>query len=166
MSKMFLSVPVVLLILTGVNECHFLQKLKCPYTPEQKGQQRVWCKRDSDNHECCSGIAFQAGETQVMEGKLTVQDDGQSFVVSVNSLPQGDGVYWCGLKNSSNVIVKLAESQLYSTPPGFVWGILRWIVFLLLLLAVISTCICSKRKTRSEEKKNQLYESVLEEKQR
>ncbi|KAL7836893.1 hypothetical protein AOLI_G00281770 [Acnodon oligacanthus] len=163
---MFLSVPVVLLILTGVSECHFQQKLKCPYTPEQKGQQRVWCKRDDNNQECCSGFAFQAGDRQLLNGRLTVQDDGQAFVVSVNSLSQGDGVYWCGLKNSSNVIVKLAESQLYSTPPGFVWGILRWIVFLLLLLAVISTCIYSNRKTRREKKKNALYESVLEEKQR
>ncbi|XP_036454749.1 uncharacterized protein si:ch211-102c2.4 isoform X2 [Colossoma macropomum] len=136
MSKMFLSVPLVLLILTGVSECHFQQKLKCPYTAEQKRQPRIWCKRDDANHECCSGFAFQAGDSQLLGGSLTVQDDGQAFVVSVNSLSQGDGVYWCGLKNSSNVIVKLAESQLYS------------------------------RKTRSEKKRNAVYESVLEEKQR
>ncbi|XP_066510242.1 trem-like transcript 4 protein isoform X2 [Hoplias malabaricus] len=133
---MFLLIATALLIFTGVGECFYKQKLKCPYTSEQKPFQRVWCKRIDSNHDCCTGFTFSSEVNELEGGNLSVQDNGQAFVVTISRLTQGDGVYWCGLKNGSNIIVKLAESQLYT------------------------------RQTGKQKKRDMLYESVIEEKLR
>ncbi|MCJ8747092.1 hypothetical protein PDJAM_G00149480 [Pangasius djambal] len=131
-----------------VYECHAEHKLECPYGSKNKGLQRIWCKRDEANQNCCSGISFNPEQKEA--DSLSVQDDGQAFTVSVKSLPQGDGVYWCGLKNGSGTIIKLAEAELHSesaqNPMDLVWSIMRWLLFVLLMLSVISTHMCCSRR--------------------
>ncbi|XP_072521232.1 uncharacterized protein [Salminus brasiliensis] len=133
---LLLTLAALLFVVTGVCEGQYRQKLTCPYTSSQKNMDRVWCKRDDMRQHCCTGFTFRTGNAQLADHSLSVQDNGQSFVVSVSSLPLGDGVYWCGLRNGTDIIIKLAESQLYSGKYG------------------------------GEKKRDTQYESVIEEKQR
>lgn len=94
--------------------CHAEQKLKCPYDSKNKHLQRVWCKRDANDQDCCTGYFFAPGDRELDGGRLSVKDDGQVFTVTVKSLSQGDGVYWCGLRNGSDTIITLAEFEVYS----------------------------------------------------
>ncbi|KAK1792247.1 hypothetical protein P4O66_012201 [Electrophorus voltai] len=156
---MFLLTSTLLLISTGVCESHYQQTLTCPYSSKDKSLYRVWCKRDPKDHDCCTGFAFTAKERNLEDGNIRVQDDGNAFSISVAKLSDGDGVYWCGLKNGTN-IVKLAEGQLYSTPPAFAWYVLRWVIFFLLLAAVVGTSVYSNRKDRRGEI-DKVYASVV-----
>ncbi|KAF4074216.1 hypothetical protein AMELA_G00236960 [Ameiurus melas] len=150
---MFLFTSTLLLVSAVVYECRAEQMLKCPYDdsrfPLQKHLQRVWCKRETDNQNCCTGFTFMSGEKELDGGRLSVQDDGKAFTVSVKSLSQGDGVYWCGLKNGTNIIIKLAEGEIHN-PLNLAWGIMRWLLFVLLLLAVISTHMCCRSECGNE----------------
>ncbi|XP_051967503.1 uncharacterized protein si:ch211-102c2.4 [Xyrauchen texanus] len=134
-----------LLFLTGQSTCQYQQKLYCPYTPTNKHQARVWCKRDTQNESCCTGFSFMPNVSILEQNNVNVYDDGNAFTVLVRTLTQGDGVYWCGLKAEDNTIIKLAEDYFSTTPLNFVWSILRWIFFLLLPLMSISTYVYSNR---------------------
>ncbi|XP_017306692.1 uncharacterized protein si:ch211-102c2.4 [Ictalurus punctatus] len=145
---MFLLTSTLLLVSAVVYVCHAEQMLKCPYDSKfspQKYPERVWCKKEANNQSCCRGFTFTSGEKELDGGRLSVQDDGKAFTVSVRSLSQGDGVYWCGLKNGSGIIVKLAEGEIHN-PLNLAWSIIRWLLFVLLLLAVISTHMCYNSK--------------------
>ncbi|KAB5528712.1 hypothetical protein PHYPO_G00143350 [Pangasianodon hypophthalmus] len=152
--KMFLLTYTLMFICAVVYECHAEQKLRCSYNSKNKGLQRIWCKKDENNQNCCSGFSFNSGENELGSGSLSVQEDDQGFNVSVNSLPQGAGVYWCGLKNGSGTIIKLAEIELHSesaqSPMDLVWSIMRWLLFILLMLSVISTHMCCSRRKAKE----------------
>ncbi|KAK2845383.1 hypothetical protein Q7C36_010237 [Tachysurus vachellii] len=144
---MFLLTSTLIFISAVVFQCHAEQKLECPYKPNHKDLQRVWCKMDTTDTKCCTGLSFMSGNTELENGRLSVTDNGNAFIVSVKSLSQGDGVYWCGLKNGS-YIIKLAEKELHNSM-DFVWAVLRYLLFVLLLLAVISThAYCSWRKPK------------------
>ncbi|XP_005171961.1 uncharacterized protein isoform X1 [Danio rerio] len=145
---MILITAFVLVILTGHSTSEYLQTLECPYENRNISttRQRVWCKRDAHDENCCTGLSFQSSVTVLEGGKVDVEDDGKRFKVSVRELPQGDGVYWCGFMTEDKVIVKLAEDYFTETPFNFIWSILRWILFLLLLLLTISIHIYSNRK--------------------
>lgn len=94
-----------------VYECHAEQKLECPYGSNDRRLQKVWCKRDANNESCCVGFSL----SEKIE-HLRVQEKDTAFTVTVKNLPQGDGVYWCGLRDlrGPNTIFKLAEKKLYS----------------------------------------------------
>jgi len=68
----------------------------------------VWCKRDVQDENCCTGFSFRPGTSSLEEG-IEVQDDGKSFTISIKTLTHGDGVYWCGFMTADQIIVKLAE---------------------------------------------------------
>ncbi len=69
----------------------------------------MWCKRDAQDENCCTGFSFQQGVKVLEPGNIAVDDDGKSFTVSVKTLTQGDGVYWCGFMTEDKIIIKLAE---------------------------------------------------------
>ncbi|KAK3514363.1 hypothetical protein QTP70_015892 [Hemibagrus guttatus] len=150
---MFLFTSTVIFISAVVYQCHAEQKLECPYGSNRKDQERVWCKMDTDNPNCCTGFSFQSGNNELDGGRLSVTENNSAFVVSVKSLSQGDGVYWCGLtssgdRNGIKNIIKLAEKEIHYSI-HFAWAILRYVLFGLLLLAVISTHVCcSWRKAK------------------
>ncbi|XP_076845979.1 uncharacterized protein LOC143491127 [Brachyhypopomus gauderio] len=150
LSTMFLLTSTLLLISTGLCGAQYQQVLTCPYRSEDKDLHRVWCKRDPDNHDCCMGFAFQAQNGNLDDGRLQVTDDGKAFIITVTQLSEGGGVYWCGLRNGTNTIVKLSEVQLY-TPAALVWNVLRWVIFSLLLCVVAVTSLYSNRKGRKEQ---------------
>ncbi|XP_056313804.1 uncharacterized protein si:ch211-102c2.4 isoform X2 [Danio aesculapii] len=108
---MILITAFLLVILTGHSTSEYLQTLECPYENKNISakRQRVWCKRDAHDENCCTGLSFQSTVTVLEGGKVDVEDDGKSFKVSVRELPQGDGVYWCGFMTEDKAIVKLAE---------------------------------------------------------
>ncbi|KAG9262083.1 hypothetical protein AMEX_G25717 [Astyanax mexicanus] len=145
-----ITLSAVILIFSGEVWGQYRQRLTCPYSSDQSTWTRVWCKRDEVRKHCCTGFTFSTGSHQAADGSLSVQDGGKEFVVSVGSLPLGDGVYWCGVQNQTGIIIKLAESQLYTTPLGFIWDVLRWVLFLLLLLTVTGTSLYSHQKQGKE----------------
>ncbi|XP_067295049.1 uncharacterized protein si:ch211-102c2.4 isoform X2 [Pseudorasbora parva] len=105
----------LLMILIGHATSDYLQKLICPYENRNISQnRRVWCKRDVQDESCCTGFSFRPGVNELEDGNIKVQDDGKSFTVSVQTLSQGDGVYWCGFMTEDKVIVKLAEDYFTS----------------------------------------------------
>lgn len=69
----------------------------------------MWCKRDVEDESCCTGFSFRPGVSDLENGNINVQDDGMSFTISVQTLTQGDGIYWCGVMTEDKIIVKLAE---------------------------------------------------------
>ncbi|XP_073696877.1 uncharacterized protein [Garra rufa] len=143
---MNLITAVLLMILTGHSTSEYLQELVCPYENKTVHRPRVWCKRDAQDENCCTGFSFRQGVNKLEEGNIEVKDDGKSFTVSVKTLTQGDGVYWCGFMTEDKIIVKLAEDYFTSTPFNFIWSVLRWILFILLPVITISTHIYSNRK--------------------
>ncbi|XP_058633556.1 uncharacterized protein si:ch211-102c2.4 isoform X2 [Onychostoma macrolepis] len=145
---MNLITAFLLMILTGHSTSEYMQKLICSYENKNisLNRPRVWCKRDAKDENCCTGFSFHPGVNALDQGNIAVEDDGKSFTVSVKTLTQGDGVYWCGFMTEGNFIVKLAEDYFTNTQFNFVWSILRWILFILLLLTIISTRIYSNRK--------------------
>ncbi|XP_060762760.1 uncharacterized protein si:ch211-102c2.4 isoform X2 [Neoarius graeffei] len=145
---MFLFTSTLIFISAVVSQCCAEQKVKCSYDPKNKDLQRVWCKKDTNNDNCCTGFSFMPGNRELEGGLLSVQDNDQDFIVSVKHLSQGDGVYWCGLTNGSNIIIKLAEEEIHN-PMNLIWSIARWLLFVLLLLAVISShMFCRRRKVK------------------
>ncbi|XP_067262179.1 uncharacterized protein si:ch211-102c2.4 [Chanodichthys erythropterus] len=146
---MHLLTAFLLMVLIGYSTSEYLQTLSCSYENRNISQnRRVWCKRDVADESCCTGFSFQPGVSDLENGNIKVQDDGKSFIVTVRTLTQGDGVYWCGLMIENKIIVKLAEDYFTTAPFNFVWSILRWILFLLLPVMTISTHIYSKSKHR------------------
>ncbi|XP_052413367.1 uncharacterized protein si:ch211-102c2.4 [Carassius gibelio] len=145
---MNLITAFLLIILTGHSTSEYLQTLICPYENKSisLNKQRVWCKRDAQDENCCTGFAFQPGVTVLEQGNIDVKDDGKSFTISVKTLTQGDGVYWCGLMTDNKNIVKLAENYFTNAPFNFAWSIIRWILFILLPATIIATHIYSNRK--------------------
>ncbi|XP_051750322.1 uncharacterized protein si:ch211-102c2.4 [Ctenopharyngodon idella] len=144
---MLLLTAFLLMILIGYSTSEYLQTLSCPYENRNISQnRRVWCKRDVEDESCCTGFSFRPGVSDLENGNINVQDDGMSFTISVQTLTQGDGIYWCGVMTEDKIIVKLAEDYFTTAPFNFVWSILRWILFLLLPVMTISTHIYSKRK--------------------
>ncbi|XP_065106393.1 uncharacterized protein [Paramisgurnus dabryanus] len=153
----------LLMILTGHSMSEYVQSISCPYPNESKNESRtrVWCKRDVQDENCCTGLAFRSGIDSLDNGQILVKQDEKSFTVSMLALPQGEGVYWCGLMDTDNTIVKLAE-KYFSTPLNYVWSILRWIMFLLMFLMFISTYIYINRKNGNAKKTNEdtTYEDI------
>ncbi|XP_059404344.1 CMRF35-like molecule 6 [Carassius carassius] len=143
---MNLITAFLLMILTGHSTCEYVQKLSCPYENKTQNRLRVWCKREANDQNCCSGFSFLSGAKVLEQGNIAVEDDGKSFTVSIKTLTQGDGVYWCGLVTEGKVIIKLAEDYFTDAPFNFVWSILRWIFFICLLMMTISTHIYSNMK--------------------
>ncbi|XP_077097040.1 uncharacterized protein LOC143748772 [Siphateles boraxobius] len=144
---MNLITAFLLMILIGHSTSDHPQTLVCPYENKNISQnRRVWCKRDDQDQNCCTGFSFQPGNIVLEGGNIQVQDDGKSFTISVQKLTQGDGVYWCGFMTPEKIIVKLAEAPFPTAPFNFVWSILRWILFILLPLMTISFHIYSNRK--------------------
>ncbi|KAK7164451.1 hypothetical protein R3I94_002988 [Phoxinus phoxinus] len=146
---MNLITAFLLMILIGHSTSDHLQTLVCPYENRNISQsRRVWCKRDVQDENCCTGFSFQlgAGVLHLEDGNIQVQDDGKAFTISIKTLAQGDGVYWCGFMTADKIIVKLAENYFSTAPFNFVWSILRWILFILLPLMTISFHIYSNRK--------------------
>ncbi|KAF5888313.1 iron-sulfur cluster co-chaperone protein HscB, mitochondrial, partial [Clarias magur] len=135
---MFLLTSTLIFISAVVYECHAEQTLDCKYDSVDRGNERVWCKRDANNHSCCTGFSFTENDKQLDNNQLSVKDNGSVFTVSVKSLSLGDGVYWCGIKRSANVIIKLNEAAMYNSM-DFVWSVMRWLILAGLLVAVIST---------------------------
>lgn len=88
--------------------------LKCPYSPDGKNLQRIFCKREESDHNCCSGMSFNPSISELNLGNFSVQDSGDTFTVSVQNLFLGEGVYWCGLKNGTKTIIKLAEGNFFN----------------------------------------------------
>ncbi|KAK3538873.1 hypothetical protein QTP86_018768, partial [Hemibagrus guttatus] len=86
---MFLFTSTVIFISAVVYQCHAEQKLECPYGSNRKDQERVWCKMDTDNPNCCTGFSFQSGNNELDGGRLSVTENNSAFVVSVKSLSQG-----------------------------------------------------------------------------
>ncbi|XP_058230331.1 uncharacterized protein si:ch211-102c2.4 [Hemibagrus wyckioides] len=145
---MFLFTSTLIFISTVVYHSHAEQTLECPYSQSNKYQERVWCKRDPSDPNCCTGFSFGSGTNDLDNGRLSVSDNGTTFVISVKSLSQGDGVYWCGVTSGNKKITKLAEKEIHNSI-HFVWAILRYLLFGLLLLTVISTHVfCSRRKAK------------------
>lgn len=97
-----------------VSECEAEQTLRCPLSSKHTHLQRVWCKREETDHNCCVGLSFGSEVTELDGGSVSVRDDGTAFIVSIKSLSQGDGVYWCGYWNGSNTIIKVAEKKFHS----------------------------------------------------
>ncbi|KAI5088138.1 hypothetical protein C0J45_21681 [Silurus meridionalis] len=139
----WITSTLIVFISAVAYECDAESTLNCPYDSKHKSLQRILCKRHTNNHSCCSGVTFMPEERKP-EG-LSVEDDGKAFTVSINHLSQGDGVYWCGLRNGTNVIIKLAEKTINSSI-NFVWSIMRWLIFVLLVLTVISTHVCCRAR--------------------
>ncbi|XP_043095004.1 uncharacterized protein si:ch211-102c2.4 [Puntigrus tetrazona] len=145
---MHLITTFLLMILIGHGTSEYLQQLICPYGNKNTTLNRVWCKRDTHDENCCTGFSFQKGINVLEEGNIVVTDNGKSFTISVKRLTQGDGVYWCGFMTANNIIVKLAENYFTNTPFNFVWSIFRWILFILLPVTTISTHIYINRNHR------------------
>ncbi|KAI1897153.1 hypothetical protein AGOR_G00080260 [Albula goreensis] len=142
-----------MLALTGLCQSMFTQRLTCSHDSIYGGVRKVWCKQDSDL--CCTGFAFGDAMRALGSEGLHVEHDAGSFTVTVRQLPQGEGVYWCGLLQRNNTIIKLAEKYFYESPPLDVWGILRWILMPLLpLVTIIMYCYTSRKvnKQRNKEK--------------
>ncbi|TRY54437.1 hypothetical protein DNTS_023706 [Danionella cerebrum] len=108
---MNLATAILLVILTGPSCSEYLQSLVCPYESRNVSMRspRVWCKRDSQDENCCTGVVIQPGLSELEQSRIHVEDDGLSFTISVRELTQGDGVYWCGIMTEKGVILKLAE---------------------------------------------------------
>ncbi|KAG9339287.1 hypothetical protein JZ751_023987 [Albula glossodonta] len=94
----------------------FTQRLTCSHDSIYRGVQKVWCKQDSDL--CCTGFAFGDAMRALGSEGLQVEHDAGSFTVTVLQLPQGEGVYWCGLLQRNNTIIKLAEKYFYECESG------------------------------------------------
>ncbi|XP_066561774.1 CMRF35-like molecule 8 isoform X1 [Amia ocellicauda] len=129
--------------------------MECSYEQGHATLPKVWCKQNSSL--CCSGFATANLEESLHEGQVVirVQPERLSFTVSVTHLPEGPGVYWCGVLQPNNTIIKLRE-QTFSTslsPLEMAWRIGRWLIFLLLLLSVIVSCLyshCNSGKEKAE----------------
>lgn len=150
---MLILTLTLLLIFTAAGNCEFAQ-VKCSYKDKPSNLERIWCKRDSDDQNCCTGFYFSSGVRELDDGQVKVHDDGSAFTMSVMSLSQGDGVYWCGLRNSNDTIIKLNEINLHRSQ-HVVWSIGRWILFALLLFTLIFIHIYSS----SQEKQKKKYEA-------
>ncbi|XP_048874337.1 trem-like transcript 4 protein [Brienomyrus brachyistius] len=122
--------------------------LRCPYTPDQKDMPRVWCKRTSA--ECCSGIFFNSSVSQLENGAVMVQQDSGTYSLRILQLSQGEGVYWCGLLNTENYIIKLAEMEIQHDLLNDVWWILRWILMAVLLTIIPAMQLCSWIKEKNK----------------
>ncbi|KAG1958694.1 hypothetical protein F2P79_006734 [Pimephales promelas] len=106
-AMMNLITAFLLMILIGHSTSDYT--LVCPYENTNISQnRRVWCKRDVQDENCCTGFSFRPGTSSLEEG-IEVQDDGKSFTISIKTLTHGDGVYWCGFMTADQIIVKLAE---------------------------------------------------------
>ncbi|KAI7813617.1 hypothetical protein IRJ41_023231, partial [Triplophysa rosa] len=136
---------------TGHSTSEYVHSLSCNYEPMKNvSDTRIWCKRDAQNENCCTGFAFRPGVSTLEDGEIHVEDDGKSFVVSMSTLTQGEGVYWCGLMDKDKKsIVKLNQKHFYLSL-NFFWSILRWIIFILLALMFISINIYINRKYGNE----------------
>ncbi|RXN02318.1 hypothetical protein ROHU_023649 [Labeo rohita] len=117
---MSLITAFLLMILTGQSSSEYLQQLLCPYENKNgsENRPRVWCKRDAQDQNCCTGFSFQRGVNVLEQGNIVVKDNGKSFTISVRTLTQGDGVYWCGFMTEDKIIVKLAEDYFTNRKHG------------------------------------------------
>lgn len=110
---------------TGHCTSEYLKKLVCSYENKNinLNKSRVWCKRDAQDNNCCTGFSFQRGDKALEQGNIDVEDDGKSFTISVKTLTQGDGVYWCGLMAEDKIIVKLAEDYFTNCKTKYYFSI-------------------------------------------
>ncbi|XP_071015282.1 uncharacterized protein [Oncorhynchus clarkii lewisi] len=123
--------------------CDGVQRLTCPYDLKDEDLPRVWCKETSP--QCCSGFSFSRESQSLDAGRLKVTQGVGSFIVDVQGLAQGEGMYWCGVLSSNKTIIKLAEEYFYSG--SYVWDILRWILMPLLPMAIIFSYCYLKSKS-------------------
>ncbi|XP_036835964.1 uncharacterized protein si:ch211-102c2.4 [Oncorhynchus mykiss] len=129
--------------------CDGVQRLTCPYELKDEDLPRVWCKETSP--QCCSGFSFSRESQSLDAGRLKVTQGVGSFIVDVQCLAQGEGMYWCGVLSSNKTIIKLAEEYFYSG--SYVWDILRWILMPLLPMAIIFSYCYLKRKDQNKKEK-------------
>ncbi|XP_053181579.1 uncharacterized protein si:ch211-102c2.4, partial [Scomber japonicus] len=116
-----LSLFSVLFLAVGGSEAAYWPRLTCPYEQSFLSLQRVWCRQTSA--ECCTGFAFGPDAPSVDGGRLEVEEGTDSFIVSVQELSHGEGVYWCGLLSNDNTIIKLAEGDFHSSSGVYVWAV-------------------------------------------
>lgn len=83
---------------------------------------RIWCRRDDQDENCCTGFSFKPGVKTLEDNKILVNEDENSFVVSMLTLTQGEGVYWCGLMDKDKKsIIKLNQKHFYSKLKDFLF---------------------------------------------
>lgn len=102
---------VIILLGVGESEAVLWQRLSCPYEPEHRVLQRVWCRKTSA--VCCTGLTFSHSAQLVDGGKLQVTQDTQAFTVEVLK-SEHTGVYWCGVLGRNNTLIRLAEGNFHS----------------------------------------------------
>ncbi|KAJ8387231.1 hypothetical protein AAFF_G00159500 [Aldrovandia affinis] len=157
--KMFLFPFTLMLVLTGLCQSLYTQTLTCSHEPQHMGLPRIWCKQHSTH--CCMGFAFRNGTRSLENEGLQVQYNQQSFTITIQRLVQGEGVYWCGLLDQNDTIIKLAEGYFNDTSPlEYVWSILRWILLPILPLVTIATHLCTSRKVLKPKTEETLYEDI------
>ncbi|XP_036390216.1 uncharacterized protein si:ch211-102c2.4 isoform X1 [Megalops cyprinoides] len=148
----------LMLGLVGVCQCYYAQTLTCPHEDQQRGLHRIWCKQNSTL--CCHGFAFSNGTRWLESEGVRVHYDSSSFTITVLQLSQGPGVYWCGLLDHDQTIIKLAEAYFHDPTPAYIWSIFRWILMPLLPLSVISMHFYTKRKVHKDKVGEDLYEDI------
>ncbi|XP_040898010.1 uncharacterized protein si:ch211-102c2.4 [Toxotes jaculatrix] len=144
-------ITLVLLLALGACEAVYWQKLTCPYEPEHKSLRRVWCRHSTT--ECCTGLIFSQSDHLVDGGKLRVTQDLNVFTVAVMEPSQGEGVYWCGVLNRNDTLIKLAESYIYSSSIAYFWSYIRWILLAVLPIVTIFTSVSIRQTTKHSCKK-------------
>lgn len=90
----------------------YWQTLTCPYEREHESLLRVWCRQSST--DCCHGLTFNQSAHIVDGGKLKVTQGSDTFTVEVLEPSHGEGVYWCGVLDKNDTIIKLAEGFFHS----------------------------------------------------
>ncbi|XP_056602755.1 uncharacterized protein si:ch211-102c2.4 [Triplophysa dalaica] len=148
---MILLTTILLMMITGHSTSEYVQSLRCNFEHKNNVSDRIWCRRDDQNENCCTGFSFKPGVKTLEDNKILVNEDEKSFVVSMLTLTHGEGVYWCGLMDKDKKsIIKLNQKHFYD-PMDFIWSILRWIIFILLALMFISINIYINKKYGNEE---------------
>lgn len=87
----------------------YWQTLTCPYEREHESLLREWSSTD-----CCHGLTFNQSAHIVDGGKLKVTQGSDTFTVEVLEPSHGEGVYWCGVLDKNDTIIKLAEGYFHS----------------------------------------------------
>ena len=77
---------------------------------EHESLLRVWCRQSST--DSCHGLTFSQSAHIEDGGKLTQGPD--TFTVEVLEPSHGEGIYWGGVLDKNDTIIKLAEGYLHS----------------------------------------------------
>ncbi|XP_073322248.1 CMRF35-like molecule 8 [Pagrus major] len=145
------SLNLILLWAVGACEAVYWQKLTCPYELQHESLLRVWCRQSST--DCCYGLIFNQSAHIVDGGKLKVTEGSDTFTVAVLELSHGEGMYWCGVLDKNDTLIKLAEGYFHSSSGAYIWSFTRWILLPLLPLVTMFTNICTRATTKHISKK-------------